>query len=60
MIVLEFNKDDAACYGFDPDSITPEMMKKICSYLHDRICDSVWTRFVPDALEECGAKKVKK
>ena len=60
MIVLEFNKEDAACYGFDPDSITPEMMKKICSYLHDRICDSVWTGFVPDALEECGARRIKK
>lgn len=58
MIVLEFKKEDASCYGFDPSSITPETMNEICSYLHDRICDSVWTEFVSDALKECGAKKL--
>lgn len=57
MTVIEFSKDEAACFGFDPDSITDEMMKEIVSYLHEAICESVWLEIVPEALQECGVKK---
>ena len=57
MKVIEFNKEDAKYYGFDPESITPEMMGDIVSYLHEAICDSIWTEIVPEALKNCGAKK---
>lgn len=58
MTVIEFNKGDAKCYGFDPDSITPEMMKNVVDYLHEAICESVWLEIVPEALKYCGARKL--